>query len=291
MKNPFKRFTIALTGDFGQGRSHEKMRDWVEANGGTFSKQVNSNVTHLVCSLKDWKKAPNIVKEALKIKKLKIVTFDWFEDSLMQQSPKREGPYLLKRVGRKAQKEKARKKVQVKRAVKSASRAFEKGCQTFNDEIHSQGYHIYRDETDFEYEVVLARADLATNKNERYTLKASSLVSLYESHTPPHLYSTYVKYSSASTRKSASDIRAPVGSTFEIAFGAFTSFFRAKTGRTWDHRLDKLKVDEGMFVYTSPKLGWPRGRMPSGWMEMEAAGLDADRDAAAVAGGSAAASG
>ena len=31
--------------------------------------------------------------------------------------------------------------------------------------------------------------------------------------------------------------------------------------------------------------------MPSGWMEMEAAGLDADRDAAAVAGGSAAASG
>ena len=38
----------------------------------------------------------------------------------MQQSPKREGPYLLKRVGRKAQKEKARKKVQVKRAVKSA---------------------------------------------------------------------------------------------------------------------------------------------------------------------------
>ena len=62
MKNPFKRFTIALTGDFGQGRSHEKMRDWVEANGGTFSKQVNSNVTHLVCSLKDWKKAPNIGK-------------------------------------------------------------------------------------------------------------------------------------------------------------------------------------------------------------------------------------
>jgi len=58
------------------------------------------------------------VKEALKIKKLKIVTFDWFEDSLMQKSPKREGPYLLKRVAKKTQKQKAQKKSKVKRAVK-----------------------------------------------------------------------------------------------------------------------------------------------------------------------------
>jgi len=60
MKNPFKKFTIALTGEFGPGRSHEKMKDWIEANGGTFGRQINNDVTHLVCSLKDWKKRPKI---------------------------------------------------------------------------------------------------------------------------------------------------------------------------------------------------------------------------------------
>ncbi|KAI9859912.1 MAG: hypothetical protein M1830_006247, partial [Pleopsidium flavum] len=137
MKNPFKRFTIALTGDFGHGHSHEKMREWIEANGGTFARQIDGNVTHLVCSLEDWKKAPKVVKQALKIKALKIVTFDWFEDSLMQHSPKREGEYLLKRVIKKAQKIKARKKTQAKRVIKEGAEAFEKGCKEFKDEIHS----------------------------------------------------------------------------------------------------------------------------------------------------------
>lgn len=60
MKNPLKKFTIALTGEFGPGRSHEKMKDWIEANGGTLARQINNDVTHLVCSLKDWKKRPKI---------------------------------------------------------------------------------------------------------------------------------------------------------------------------------------------------------------------------------------
>lgn len=68
------------------------------------------------------------VKEALKIKRLKIVTFDWFEDSLMQHSPKREGPYLLKRVAKKTQKEKAQTKRKVKRVVKE-------GCKLLHPSI------------------------------------------------------------------------------------------------------------------------------------------------------------
>ena len=60
MKNPFKKFTIALTGDFGSARSHEKMKDWIEVNGGTFAKQISSDVTHLVCSLDSWKKGSKL---------------------------------------------------------------------------------------------------------------------------------------------------------------------------------------------------------------------------------------
>jgi len=33
------------------------------------------------------------------------------------------------------------------------------------------GYHIYRDRTNFLYDITLARIDLLTNRNERYSLK------------------------------------------------------------------------------------------------------------------------
>ena len=51
-----QRFTIAVTGDFGPKRTHEKMRQWVEKNGGTFAKDVSKNVTHLVCSKDHYKR-------------------------------------------------------------------------------------------------------------------------------------------------------------------------------------------------------------------------------------------
>lgn len=56
MKFPMQRLTIAVTGDFGPKRSHEKMEHWVKKNGGTFSKDINKTVTHLVCSKEEYKK-------------------------------------------------------------------------------------------------------------------------------------------------------------------------------------------------------------------------------------------
>ena len=51
-----QRCTVAVTGDFGSARSHEKMKQWVEKNGGTFSKEITKSVTHLVCSKEEWKR-------------------------------------------------------------------------------------------------------------------------------------------------------------------------------------------------------------------------------------------
>lgn len=56
MKHPLQRLTIAVTGDFGSKRSHDKIKHWVEVNGGTFSKDITRSVTHLVCSKEDYKK-------------------------------------------------------------------------------------------------------------------------------------------------------------------------------------------------------------------------------------------
>ena len=55
-KQPLKYFTIAITGYFGEQRSMEQIRKWVHINGGTLAHDVTSEVTHLVCSKKDFKR-------------------------------------------------------------------------------------------------------------------------------------------------------------------------------------------------------------------------------------------
>lgn len=56
MKVPLTGFTIAVTGDFGPQRSREKIRQWVEANGGTFTFNITPGVTHLICSREHFKR-------------------------------------------------------------------------------------------------------------------------------------------------------------------------------------------------------------------------------------------
>lgn len=46
MGRTFKNITVSVTGEFGP--ISDKFKQWVEANGGSFSKEVNSGVTHLL---------------------------------------------------------------------------------------------------------------------------------------------------------------------------------------------------------------------------------------------------
>lgn len=59
---------------------------------------------------------------------------------------------------------------------------------------------------------------------------------LFESDAIPHTYACYVKYS----RKGASgrDILAIPGSSWDLAFDAFRKFFKTKTKKDWNDRLD-----------------------------------------------------
>ena len=54
-KQPLKRFTIAISGYFGEQRSAEQMRQWIHANGGTVASDISTEVTHLVCSKEHFK--------------------------------------------------------------------------------------------------------------------------------------------------------------------------------------------------------------------------------------------
>ena len=61
-KQPLKRLTIAVTGDFGEQRSVEQMRKWIHVNGGKFAYDVSAEVTHLVCSKEHFKKSVTMGK-------------------------------------------------------------------------------------------------------------------------------------------------------------------------------------------------------------------------------------
>ncbi|KAL8894822.1 MAG: hypothetical protein Q9207_008400, partial [Kuettlingeria erythrocarpa] len=59
VRNPLMGLIIAATGDFGSGRSHEKLRQWVEKNGGQWATKMSEDVTHLICTKEDYRtKAP-----------------------------------------------------------------------------------------------------------------------------------------------------------------------------------------------------------------------------------------
>ena len=54
MPTAFKKCIIALTGDF--DKPYEKVKKWIELQGGQCSLKIGPNVTHLVCSEDHYKK-------------------------------------------------------------------------------------------------------------------------------------------------------------------------------------------------------------------------------------------
>ena len=88
---------------------------------------------------------------------------------------------------------------------------------------------------------------------------------LFESHAMPHTYACYVKY----TRKGASgrEVLAIPGSSWELAFDAFRKFFKIKTRKDWNDRLDGKPApinndgtDDEPFRYVPPASTYePKG--------------------------------
>ncbi|KAG5304981.1 BRCT domain-containing protein [Histoplasma capsulatum G186AR] len=95
MGKTFRKIHISLAGDFGP--MSEKIKQWVEANGGEFSTQLEKDATtHLIATKDAFRKRDAAVQQARKIAGLKIVKLEWLEDSLLSKKrrPKRETEYL-----------------------------------------------------------------------------------------------------------------------------------------------------------------------------------------------------
>ena len=74
----------------------------------------------------------------------------------------------------------------------------------------------------------------------------------------PHAYACYVKYSRRGVY--GQEILAPAGSSWQFAFDAFRKFFKTKTLKDWNDRLDKKSVqdvkdnrEEHPFMYQPPE--------------------------------------
>ncbi|MCJ1432784.1 hypothetical protein MMC27_002141 [Xylographa pallens] len=289
MPTGFKKCIIALTGGF--DKPFATIKKWIELQGGQCALKIGPNVTHLVCSEDHFKKGVAMVQQARKLKKCKIVTWDWLEDSLLAKRPLRTGEFLLKgQVKTKAKVKATRKETRDDNIIKGVG-LFEKSCDEFKDKMYTDGYHIYRDRTGFSYDITLARSDLTTNTNARYFLKVSSFpysmnlstplypyilprhsrvplpaprtqcLQLYESHISPSKYACFSSYSSP-TAGTATHVLAPLGSSFSLAIGQFMHFFKLKTKLEWKERNGTLGDEsETAFLYTPPAEGEPWGEV------------------------------
>ncbi|KAF7125549.1 hypothetical protein CNMCM5793_001809 [Aspergillus hiratsukae] len=227
----------------------DKIAQWIRAHGGTFSKDVTDGVTHLITTKETFEKNVEAVQKAKLLETVKIVTYDWLEDSLQSKTrkPKPEGAYLLANLPNKEKKKQRRAaKVQTRQM-----KAKEKSSAPGNDSsskptsrtskgkaLTASNYHVYVDQdTEEAYSATIYRQLSRNNTREKYQIK------IHESNDVPHIYATHAKYSR--TGKSTDEFLAPL-----------------VTGKNWEHRLDgtpmppkqdaegkQLPAHEGWFYY------------------------------------------
>ncbi|KAJ9663252.1 hypothetical protein H2201_005696 [Coniosporium apollinis] len=139
MKNPLAKDIIALTGDFGKTSTHEAIKRWIQHHGGMFTTEIDQDTTHLICTKEHWRRKVVAVKQAVRQKGIKIVTYDWLEDCLHQKTHKRETSYLLETVVKDTRKKKHERKEKERKAAKQDVREFEKGAKAAEAALGSGG--------------------------------------------------------------------------------------------------------------------------------------------------------
>jgi hypothetical protein len=145
-----------------------------------------------------------------------------------------------------------------------------------------ENHHLYRDVTNFTYDIKLFRIEITTNTNDRYILR------IYESHTTPNTYAVHLRYFSSGKKAPTPFVVSmglastegttivPIGSTFADAHKVFQQKFQELSGVAWQDRLDPQKagkirpsddgaVEERYFKYYGPQEGEPKGIFPPGF--------------------------
>ncbi|KAI0903956.1 hypothetical protein F4823DRAFT_635023 [Ustulina deusta] len=243
MPSIFKYCVVAIAGDLDDSAwKQEKVKQWVQYWGGTFSEIVDGNVTHLLCTEENFKKKISPVRAALKNKATKVVVRDWLEDSINRKMCLKTRHYQL---DEKAKEEKAKQRELEKR---------EQFSSNAKDYVDERFWHVYRDSTYFEYQIQLTRIDEESGK-----VREKHLLTLWESNAKPYNYvctTLFTKSHRKAVRFRIHD--SPVG--LNAALKKFESFFKKKANIVWDDRIDKVgTTSPRYFQYQPPTGGKPVG--------------------------------
>ncbi|KAK4193604.1 hypothetical protein QBC35DRAFT_479706 [Podospora australis] len=256
-KQMFRKFNIAVVGSLGGvGKGAEQWNDtnlnrWITLRGGRYRKnQVDRNVTHLVCSEKEFKSRSREVQAALKMKRIHIVALEWLEFSMINRMVLPMEEYSFR--------EKLRLQLEKERLEKKQAH----GAILAERAVDTSYYRVYQDQLFFQYEVELFRENEEEeegSRGEKYTL------TIYESLALPRLYWFVAKFSKSKHDAQPKYYRAnDYPGLFDQEFALFEAFFRIKTGIPWEQRLvvDPGTMDKSFFRYTPPTGGKPVGCVP-----------------------------
>ncbi|PYI06891.1 hypothetical protein BO78DRAFT_444784 [Aspergillus sclerotiicarbonarius CBS 121057] len=236
MDKTFKNIHASSIGRFDS--NSDKIPQWIRANGGQYSKDVSEEITHLIATKEAFKNDVEAVRKAKRFKNIKIVSFDWLEDSLLSKNrrPKREKEYLWENIlrdERKRNKKKGNDKAGQRQ--NGEDRKKRAGKPKNEDPFRKKrrgvkaGTAVYK-EARVTYSATLARFMLMRNSREKYMIK------IYESNKEPHIYATHLEYSRIG--KQQSELLTPLKADRDTAVKAFKTLFKDKTGVDWEERLD-----------------------------------------------------
>ncbi|KAJ6167553.1 hypothetical protein N7497_000396 [Penicillium chrysogenum] len=264
MGKPFQRIHASIVGKFQDGIG-DKIPQWIRANGGQFSREVSSRVTHLIATKEAFKTHAAPVESAKKISTIKIVSYDWLEDSLLSNTrkPKPEGPYLLKNLMNPDKKEIQKNKATAKPAKVAKEIKAKVAKRPIADPfLGSKGKkkpvrRVYQDRnTGAVYSTTLFRPS-----KPPVTSREKHQLTLFESVAEPHTYSAYAKFSRVGT--SNVELLAGPRCKLELAVDKFKQFFKEQTGKEWDERANGKMPP--------PKTGPDGNSLPvhEGWFYLE----------------------
>lgn len=101
-----------------------RIKQWIEANGGLYSKGVRKGVTHLIASEEAYRTPSASVQQATDLG-IWVVSFDWFDDSLQTRRKLGEKKYTWKALRKDSEKRKKLKRL----GARADGKKFRDGCQ------------------------------------------------------------------------------------------------------------------------------------------------------------------
>ncbi|KAF4989590.1 hypothetical protein FDECE_14664 [Fusarium decemcellulare] len=236
----FKGRVIAAAGPLPGQFTIENLKRWTSLRKGVFIEDLGDDVTHLLCTREQFDKKVPRIKEALKRgKRLHIVHCDWFEFSTVNNKREPEIGYSMRSI---LAKQNAKKR--------DEARA-EKGKRDGEKFVNTTLYHIYRDRSNFVYQIDLTRDDQDSGElGQKYTLY------LWESNAKPHLYWFTAKFIKRRGNTQPTYHRPSIyPGKWRVHMDQFMQFFRTKTGIPWEDRVTLAMTMPGSYFQYAPPTG------------------------------------